>query len=85
MIRNTTMFDSFLSAKVSKGTGAAIINMCARRMREDRHYKVRERDWNARMSFKTAKLLNMEEGCTNPRTFGPKGVPSMPYDEMVYG
>jgi len=78
MIRNTTVFDAFLSAKVTKGTGAAIINTCARLMRNDRSYQVKERDWNAHLSFKTATALNMAEGCTHPYA-------RMPYDAMVNG
>ena len=71
----TTMSHAFLNAKVARGTGAAIINTCARAMR-NRPWVVDEgKGWNAHLSFRTAKKLGAPEW-TNPHA-------RMPYDDMV--
>jgi hypothetical protein len=85
MERITAIRTALENAQVKRGTGAAIINTCARALRSNSGI-VRERGWNAALSFATAKLLNMPE-CDNPqaiqfvRGFGP--VPNMAYDQMV--
>lgn len=95
MERNSVFRNAFMNARVITAqvknplarqrevTGAAIINKVAKVL-STKAGLIRERDWNARLSFKTAKLIGMPE-CTNPMAYGPKGQPSMAYDEMVRG
>jgi len=72
----TTMSYAFQNAKVTKSTGAAVINTCARAMR-NRPWVVDEgkNGWNAHLSFRTAKKLNAPE-FDNPRA-------KMPHDDMM--
>lgn len=91
MYRNTSMAAALMNAQPMKGASAAIINRVQRivdhKLPNGRHIGiVKERDWNAKLSFATAKLIGMPD-CTNPMAYdfvkGHGIVPAMAYDAMV--
>jgi hypothetical protein len=57
----TNMSAAFLNAKVKKGTGAAIINTCAKAIKNGVWYCDFGKGWNAHLSHKTHKEL-VEQG-----------------------
>lgn len=54
---NTAMREAFDCAAITKTTGAAIVNTCLKAMK-GKAGQIKVRDWNASLSFDTAKKLN---------------------------
>lgn len=57
---NTNMREAFINAKVSRSTGAAIINSCAKAVQRGAGILNLGKGWNASLSFKTAEKLKAE-------------------------
>ena len=57
---NTNMREAFINAKVVQGTGAAIINSCAKSVQRGAGVLNLGKGWNASLSFKTAEKLKAE-------------------------
>ena len=57
----TNMRQAFDNAQVKQNTSAAVVNACARAMRGDAGILKTGKEWNASLSFKTAKALK-EQG-----------------------
>jgi hypothetical protein len=72
----TSVSQAFIDAKITKSTGAAIINTCAKALERGPFELVLPKaGWNAHLSYKTAQKLDMPE-CTNPHA-------RMAYDDMI--
>jgi hypothetical protein len=72
------MYEAFVAAKIARNTGAAIINTCAKALKDKGAGVVyKGKGWNAHLSYKTAQKLGVPE-------FTHKYVP-MAYDAMVKG
>lgn len=75
-IFHTAMYEAFIAARVTKHTGAAIVNTCAKALQSPQAGLINlGKGWNAHLSFKTAKKLEMPE-CNNPHA-------RMAYDDML--
>lgn len=60
MLIDTNMRQAFIAAKVGPGTGAAIINSCAKAVQRGAGVLNLGKGWNASLSFKTAEKLKAE-------------------------
>lgn len=62
---STNMRNAFIGAAITRSTGAAVVNQCAKALHNGAGlYK--ERDWNASLSFTTAQKLGAP-AFENPR------------------
>ena len=62
---STNMREAFIGARISRSTGAAVVNQCAKALQHGAGVWKR-RDWNASLSFSTAQKLGAP-AFENPR------------------
>jgi hypothetical protein len=73
----TAMRQAFMNARVTKQTGAAVVNACAKALLYDGGVIRHADKWNASLSFKSAQQLKANEGWNFPF------LPVTAYDRMV--